>query len=132
VAAYMRATPMIYNGQEVGYAERVPFMRERKPIVWTPNPPLTQEYKRLIRFRNGSNALRNGELASYSSDDVCAFTKTEGKERVLVLANLRNAAVNYTLPAAVGSTGWHNAFDGQPAALDRLTLQPYQYLILKK
>lgn len=132
VAAYMRATPMIYNGQEVGYAERVPFMRERKPIVWTPNPALTQEYKRLIRFRNGSNALRNGELASYSSDDVCAFTKTAGKEHVLVLANLRNAPVNYAVPAAVGGTGWRNAFDGQPAPLDHLTLQPFQYLILKK
>ena len=132
VAAYMRATPMIYNGQEVGYAERVPFMRERKPIVWTPNPALTQEYKRLIKFRNGSNALRNGELASYSSNDVCAFTKTAGKEHVLVLANLRNAAVNYAVPAAVGSTGWRNAFDGQPATLDHLTLQPFQYLILKK
>ncbi|MDQ2792543.1 MAG: alpha-glucosidase C-terminal domain-containing protein, partial [Bacteroidota bacterium] len=93
---------------------------------------LTQEYKRLIKFRNGSNALRNGELASYSSDDVCAFIKTAGKERVLVLANLRNASVSYDVPAAVGSTGWRNAFDGQPAALNRVTLQPYQYLVLKK
>ncbi|WP_210513927.1 alpha-amylase family glycosyl hydrolase [Hymenobacter terricola] len=132
VAAYMRATPMIYNGQEVGHAERVPFMGPRKPIDWTPNPALTQEYKRLLRLRNGSNAIRNGALASYSSNDVCAFTKIDGQEQVLVLANLRNAAVNYQVPDAVGSAGWRNAFDGQPAALNNLTLQPYQYLILKK
>ncbi|MDB5236553.1 MAG: glycoside hydrolase family protein [Hymenobacter sp.] len=133
VAAYMKAVPMIYNGQEIGHAERVPFMGARKPIVWTPNPALTREYKQLIGFRNGSAAVRNGALASYSSDDVCAFTKTEGKEQVLVLANLRNAAVNYPLPASVGSTGWRTAFDGQPAALStQVTLQPYQYLILKK
>ena len=132
VASYMKAVPMIYNGQEVGYAERVPFMGARRPIVWTPNPALTKEYQRLIKFRNGSTAVRNGALASYSTDDVCAFTKTEGKEQVLVLANLRNAAVNYSVPATVGTTGWHNAFDGSSARLENLTLQPYQYLILKK
>ncbi|WP_345055454.1 alpha-amylase family glycosyl hydrolase [Hymenobacter glaciei] len=132
VAAYMRGVPLVYNGQEVGYAERVPFMGARKPIVWTPNPLLTREYQRLLKFRNGSAAVRHGALASYSSDDVCAFTKTLGREQVLVLANLRNAAVNYPMPASVGTRGWRNAFGGQPAALDHLTLQPYQYLILKK
>ena len=132
VAAYMRGVPMIYNGQEVGHAERVPFMGPRRPIVWTPNPALTREYTQLIRFRNASPAVRNGVLASYSTDDVCAFTKTEGKQQVLVLANLRNAAVNYPVPARVGATGWRNALSGQAAVLDRLTLQPYQYLILRK
>jgi glycosidase len=133
VAAYMKAVPMIYNGQEVGYAERVPFMGPRKPIDWTPNPALTREYKQLLHFRNGSNAIRNGALASYSSNDVCAFTKIAGQEQVLVLANLRNTPVSYQLPPGVGNTGWRQAFDGQPAALSsQLTLQPYQYLILKK
>jgi len=133
VAAYMKAVPMVYNGQEVGYAERIPFMGPRKAIDWTPNPALTAEYKRLLKFRNGSNAIRNGALASYSSDDVCAFTKTEGKEQVLVLVNLRNAPVSYPVPAAVGSAGWRTAFDGQPTNLGRaLPLQPYQYLVLKK
>ena len=132
VAAYMRGVPLVYNGQEVGYAERVPFMGPRKPVDWTPNPPLTREYRRLLQFRNHSPAVRYGTLAAYSTDDVCAFTKTQGHEQVLVLANLRNAAVNYPVPAGVGTTGWRNAFDGQPAELARLTLQPYQYLVLKK
>jgi len=132
VAAYMKAVPMIYNGQEVGYAERLPFMGARRPINWAPNPALTREYKQLIAFRNSSNAVRNGALASYSTDDVCVFTKTDGKEQVLVLANLRNAALNYQVPNTVGSMGWRHVFDGKPAALTNLTLQPYQYLILKK
>ncbi|WP_236668522.1 alpha-amylase family glycosyl hydrolase [Hymenobacter rubidus] len=133
VAAYMKAVPMIYNGQEVGHAERVPFMGPRKPIVWTPNPALTAEYKQLIRFRNGSNAVRNGALASYSSDDVCAFTKTAGAETVLVLANLRNAAVQYQLPGTLAPTGWRNAFGGSPTSLSSpLSLRPFEYLILTK
>ncbi|MCB2409627.1 hypothetical protein LGH74_16670 [Hymenobacter sp. BT178] len=133
VAAYMHAVPMIYNGQEVGYPERLPFMGPRKAIDWTLNPHLTAEYKRLIRFRNGSNALRNGTLASYSTDDVCAFTKTAGRENVLALVNLRNKPVRYALPAGVSNAGWRTAFDGQPLVLSReVTLQPYQYLILTK
>lgn len=133
VAAYMKAVPMIYNGQEVGYVERVPFMGPRKPIDWTPNPALTQEYKQLIRFRNGSNALRNGALASYSSDDVCAFTKIDGQGQVLTLVNLRNVPISYQMPTSVGSMGWRNAFDGKSTTLsNQLTLQPYQYLVLKK
>ncbi|MGI4831970.1 MAG: alpha-amylase family glycosyl hydrolase [Janthinobacterium lividum] len=132
VAAYMKAVPMIYNGQEVGYAQRVPFMGPRKPIDWTPNPALTREYKQLIGLRNGSEAARNGQLASYSSDDVCAFTKTLGGEQLLVLANLRGTPVAYQLPAALGGTAWQNALAGPtPVLRGSLTLQPYQYLILR-
>jgi len=133
VAAYMKAVPLLYNGQEVGYAQRVPFMGPRKPIDWTPNPALTKEYRQLLRFRNGSNALRNGQLTGYSSHDVCAFTKTLGKEQVLVLVNLRNKPVTYPVPTAVGSTGWRNAFDGKaPSMSGQVSLQPYQYLVLRK
>ncbi len=133
VAAYMKAVPMIYNGQEVGYAERVPFMGPRKAIDWAPNPALTREYKRLLRFRNGSNALRNGALASYSSDDVCAFTKTAGPEQVLVLINLRRAPKTYAVPAGLAGAAWRDAFSGQARAVgSALTLQPFQYLVLRK
>ena len=132
VAAYMKAVPMIYNGQEVGFPARIPFMGPRKHIDWSLNPALTTEYKRLIKLRNASEALRNGELTSYSSDDVCAFTKTAGKERVLVLANLRNRSVTYQLPGPLPPAGWRNALPGPTPALGAaLTLQPFQYLILR-
>ncbi|WP_375418627.1 alpha-amylase family glycosyl hydrolase [uncultured Hymenobacter sp.] len=135
VAAYMKAVPMIYNGQEVGFPERIPFMGTRKAIDWSLNPALTTEYKRLIRLRNASNALRNGELTSYSSDDVCAFTKTAGKEQVLVLVlvNLRSSPKPFSVPAGLAGANWRNAFGGQaPAVSGPLTLQPYQYLVLRK
>lgn len=133
VAAYMQAVPMIYNGQEVGYAERVPFMGPRKPINWQPNPALTREYKQLIQLRNRSEALRNGQLATYSTDDVCAFTKTLGAEQVLVLTNLRGQAATYQLPAALGSATWQNALAGPaPTAGGSYTLQPYQYVVLQR
>ncbi len=132
VAAYMRAVPMIYNGQEVGYNQRVPFMGPRKPIDWTPNLATTAEYKRLLHLRNGSEALRNGQLASYSSDDVCVFTKTLGRQQVLVLVNLRNKPSTYQTPVALSATTWHEAFGNPaPALRGALILQPFQYLILR-
>jgi glycosidase len=133
VAAYLQAVPMIYNGQEVGYAERVPFMGPRRPINWTPKPAVTREYKQLIRLRNGSAALRNGQLATYSTDDVCAFTKTLGAEQLLVMTNLRDRAVTYQLPASLDNITWQNALPGPAAATGgRFTLQPFQYLVLRK
>jgi glycosidase len=133
VAAYMKGTPMIYNGQEVGFPARLPFMGARRTIDWSLNPAVTKEYKKILRFRNSSDAVRNGALTSYSSDDVCAFTKIAGNEQVLVLANLRNAPITYEVPASFVSTTWQNALGGQPLALSRqLALQPYQYFILQK
>ena len=132
VAAYMKAVPMIYNGQEVGYAKRVTFMGPRQPVDWTPKPAVTREYKRLIGLRNASPALRTGALTSYSSADVCAFTKIQGGEQVLVLVNLRNASVPYPLPAALARTRWHDALGGPaPALTAPLTLRPFEYVVLQ-
>ena len=132
VAAYMQAVPMIYNGQEVGYAKRVTFMGPRRPIDWTPKPAVTREYRQLIGLRNASPALRRGALASFSSADVCAFTKTLAGEQVLVLVNLRNASVPYPVPPALARTRWHNAFGGPaPALREKLTLRPFEYVVLR-
>jgi glycosidase len=132
VAAYMNGTPMVYNGQEVGTPQRLPFIQSRQVIDWSLNPDMVLAYKRILRFRNASNAVRNGALASYSTDDVCAFTKTADNEQVLTVINLRNRAVTYTVPAAlVGS--YRNGLTGQAAAVGtQVSLQPYQYLVLQK
>ncbi|SMB92940.1 hypothetical protein SAMN00120144_3325 [Hymenobacter roseosalivarius DSM 11622] len=133
VAAYMKGTPMIYNGQEVGFPVRLPFMGTRRTIDWSLNPAVTKEYRSILRFRNSSDAVRNGALTSYSSDDVCAFTKTLDTQKVLVLVNLRNATTSYQVPAALVNSAWLNALNQQPLALNtQLTLQPYQYLILRR
>jgi hypothetical protein len=86
----------------------------------------------VISFRNGSTAIRRGEPVSYTSDDVCAFVKEEGKEHVFVLVNVRNRPVTYTLQRAV-SGNWKNAFSGKGMKLLKtITLEPYQYLILTR
>ncbi|WP_179414783.1 alpha-amylase family glycosyl hydrolase [Mucilaginibacter sp. E4BP6] len=132
VVAYMKSVPMIYDGQEVGTPYRLVFPFTKSKIDWTLNPDVTAEYKKVIAFRNSSEAVRRGELISYSSDDVCAFTKTLGAKSVFVLSNLRNTTVSYTIPSNLLTYKWKDGFTGSRSELNGvITLAPYQYIVLK-
>ena len=130
VTAYMKGVPMIYNGQEVGCTRDLNIFYHN-PIDWTTNPDMTAEYKKILNFRAGSDAVKNGQLTQYSSDDVAVFTKSTSSQKVLVIANLRNNAVTYTIPASLSASGWKNAFTGASVTLNsQMYLQPYQHMVL--
>ncbi|MHB8209624.1 alpha-amylase family glycosyl hydrolase [Mucilaginibacter sp.] len=132
VVAYMKSVPMIYDGQEVGTPYRLIFPFTKSKVDWTLNPDVTAEYKKVIAFRNGSETVRRGELTSYSSDDVCAFTKKLGNKAVFVLSNLRNTTVSYTIPSNLSAYNWTDGFTGNKSKLSSvITLAPYQYIVLK-
>jgi glycosidase len=132
VVAYMKSIPMIYNGQEVGTPYRLTFPFTSTKIKWGINPEITAEYKKVIAFRNYSETIRRGELTSYSSDDVCAFVKQQESEKVVVLVNLRNSSINYSINSALVNTSWTDALNGGNVRLsEQITLKPYDYLILK-
>ena len=133
VVAYMKSIPMIYNGQEVGTPYRLTFPFTSKKIDWSINPNITAEYKKIIAFRNSSNAIRRGDLTSYSNANVCAFTKKLGKEEVFVISNLRDENINFTLPNALANTAWKDAFNNSSITLHtQLSLKPFSYIILKR
>jgi glycosidase len=133
VAAYMKSVPMIYNGQEVGTPFRITFPFTGANINWTLNPDVTAEYKKVIAFRNSSDAIRRGQLVSYNNADICAFTKTQATEIVFVMSNLRNNAISFTLPPAIANSDWTDAITGTAVSFgDQVTLQPYNYQVLKK
>ncbi|GEP98040.1 alpha-amylase family glycosyl hydrolase [Chitinophaga cymbidii] len=133
VACYMKGVPMIYNGQEAGTPVRLTFPFTSTKINWGIHPEITEEYKKVIAFRNSSAAIRKGQLVSYSTTDVCAFTKELNGERVYIIANLRNQAVSYTIPAPLQNTAWTNIMNGAATTLGTtITLSPYTYYILKE
>jgi hypothetical protein len=134
VVAYMKGVPMIYNGQEIGTPFRLVFPFKSTSINWRlNNPDVTAEYKKIIAFRNKSKAIRRGRLNSYSSDDVCAFTKEIGSEKVLVISNLRDKSVTYNIPSTFANTKWKDVFTGTKTTLNtEIKVEPYQYLVLKK
>ena len=89
------------------------------------------EYKKIIAFRNSSNAIKKGTYTGYSSDAVSAFTMVNDTEKVLVLSNLTGSAVKYLVsPSLKGA--WKDAFTGTSVTVGAdVTLQPFQYLVLK-
>jgi glycosidase len=132
IASYMRGVPMIYNGQEVGNAFRLRFPFTGPSIDWSKNADMVAEYKRIIAFRNSSDALRRGDMTFYSTQNVSAFTRTHANEIVLVITNVRNAESSFTLPTALAGE-WTDAFSGNTVVLNNtINLQPYSYLIIKR
>ncbi|MEB0248638.1 alpha-amylase family glycosyl hydrolase [Mucilaginibacter sp. 5B2] len=130
VTAYMKGVPMIYNGQEVGTTQKIDFFYNT-PIDWTTNPDMTAEYKSILNFRAGSEAVKTGDLTVYSSDNVAAFTKSNDKQKALVIANIRGNNATYTVPPALAGAGWKNAFTNAEVTLgSSLYLQPYQHMVL--
>ena len=132
VCAYMKGVPFLYNGQEVAFAQRIPFPWNTVVIDWTQNANVTAEFKKVLQFRKNSPAIRQGTMLNYSDLNVCAFTKALGVEKELVFSNLRNTTSKYIVPAALAGT-YKDAFTGVTTklkGLDTLTLTSFQYLVL--
>ncbi|QCR22790.1 alpha-amylase family glycosyl hydrolase [Pontibacter sp. SGAir0037] len=134
LAGYMGGVPLIYNGQEVGNPTQLSFFNNSTTkINWSSNPGTLTEYRKLMAFRNSSNAVKRGSVQTYSSNDVAAFKRTDGNEEVVVIVNIRNNTINFQLPSTLASTSWQNALTNESVALSSsVSLAPYSYLILKK
>ncbi len=131
VAAYMKGVPFLYNGQEVAFAQRIPFPWNTVVIDWTQNASVTAEFKKVLQFRKNSEAIRRGQMLNYSDLNVCAFTKSSGPEKELVFSNLRSTESKYIIPAALAGV-YKDAFTGVRKTLkglDTLTLTGFQYLV---
>ena len=133
LATYIGGVPLLYNGQEVGRADKTPFFA-KSPINWSLNPDILAEYKRLMAFRQSSNAIKEGSLEVINDNaNVMVFKRTFQNEEVLVLVNTKNSVSNYTVAMALSNTTWKSALDNTAVTLSTsISLQPYQYLILKK
>jgi hypothetical protein len=131
VVAYMKGVPFVYNGTEVAFPTAITFPFTSVTIDWTINPAVTAAYTKIIAFRDSSTAIRRGTLVSYDNNDICAFTKTAGSQQAVVLVNLRNSTINYSLPSALQNTTWKDAFSGATTMLGTsLSLLAYQYVVL--
>jgi glycosidase len=130
--AYMPSVPMLYNGQEVGCAVRLSYFNTTTTIDFTVNADITAEYKKVLAFRNSSDALRKGTLTAYSSKDVSAFVRTYNGKQVWVLVNLRNEKITYTTPAALSGGSWKDAFSGATVTFgSTVVLEPYTYTVVQ-
>ena len=122
---------LIYGSQEVGYPEPINFFKY-VPVDWTAKPEIYQEYKKLIEIYNKHSALRKGTIKAWPDKDVFIFEKHDKKETILVIVNVRNKAKTIQVPDNWKGRKAKDLVTEKDYQLDAsLTLEPFQYLILK-
>lgn len=132
LAIFVGGVPLLYTGQEVGRATPLPFF-SRAPIDWSAQPEMLQAYRSLLDVYKRSAAARSGAAVYFPHDEVFAMEKTRGSEHFLLLVNIRNKPIVYSLPAAVAGARWVDELTGTQHSLGtELTLAPYGYLLLKR
>ncbi len=129
---FMDGVPLFYTGQEVGRVSNVPFF-SNSPINWSDNPDMLGAYKQIMAVYTTSATARKGTNTDYSSADVVCFEKSRDSTEVLIVVNVRNNSIAYTVPTGLQNTNWLNALTNNTMILGTsLQLTNYQYLILKK
>ncbi|OMQ12172.1 hypothetical protein BXU01_04635 [[Flexibacter] sp. ATCC 35103] len=131
VSGYMKGVPFLTSGQEVAFNQVIPWPYTSVKINWS-NTAATPEFAKILNFRNSSAAIRRGTMTPYASDDICAFTKTLGTEKVIVMTNLRNASKTFVIPAALAGT-YKDAYTGANVTLVSGATQSFnafQYIVL--
>ena len=132
LSSYIGGVPLIYDSQEVGYPNKINFFTN-VPVDYTANPDMVAAYKKILAFRAAHEAVKTGALTTYNDNDVIAFEKKSGTDDVLILVNARNSVINYNVPAALQNTTWVSGLNNSNVTLStQLSLQPYDYVILKK
>ncbi|MDH5607860.1 MAG: alpha-amylase family glycosyl hydrolase [Cyclobacteriaceae bacterium] len=130
ITAYMGGVPMIYGSQEVGRATNVPFFYA-SPIDWSQNRDMEMFYRQLFAIYHQIPALKTGQLTTYAHDDVVAFLRSGGSEKVLVLVNVRPVTTVFTMPAELQQTNWVDAFTAKSTSIGvSVELEPYGYRVL--
>ena len=122
---------LIYGSQEVSYPEPLNFFKY-VAVDWTANSAIYQEYKELIELYDEHPALRKGKMRAWSDDDVLIFEKTDAEESFLIIVNVRNESKAVRIPESwVGRETKDEVTDNDFKLESTLTLEPFQYLILK-
>lgn len=130
ISIFTGGVPLIYGSQEVGTSNNIPFF-SNSTINWDQNPELLGHYQKILQFYSANPVARTGQNTLFPHPDVACFKKSAGGEEVVIIANLRNASLDYHLPAALQNTSWTDIIqEGSLSLGDQLSLSPYQFYIL--
>lgn len=128
--------PLLYSGQESPNQKRIKFF-DKDSINW--NHPLELEdfYQKLLELKFTNPALRGGDsqVSTYfinttSNDKILAYLRKNRKDEVLVLLNLSNEIVEFTLDDHNIHDGFKNIFVSENFSLQqKLEVGGYKVLV---
>jgi glycosidase len=126
----MGGAQLLYTGQEIGYANPIPFFSNSN-INWNLNPSIFQFYKRLGQFYASSLAAKKGFFTHYSTAELVCFKRQWNDEEVFIVANPTSNSINFTIPAALQSTSWTDVLNGGMVTLNSsVSMSPYGLMLL--
>ena len=133
LTATLPGKPMIYSGQEAGMTEKG-INTHTKNIDFS-DDSMQEFYGTLLNFYQAHPALQSGEFSKIETsndDDVFAFTRGQGTDRVLTVVNLSDREQKVTLKGGVIAGSYLSPFGGAALPFSdgtTLTLAPWAYMV---
>lgn len=131
IAATLGGSPMIYSSQEIGYAHPLSFFTPQT-MDWSNNQAYRNEYEQIMAIRKASSALKTGTLKTYETGAMASYYRSDNQEGILVLVNTTNNTLETKAPIERVGDSAKDLMDNTTFTVPAvLTLEPYQYRILK-
>lgn len=140
LTATLDGLPLIYMGQEAGLDRRLAFF-DRDPITWRAHQN-EAFYRMLLHLKRRNSALWNGTaggdvepIPTNADDEVFAFQRAAGDDRVVVLANLSAEAQHVAFEASTVAGTYRDVFGADEVVLagsSEVELEPWSYRVLEQ
>lgn len=123
ITTFSGGVPLIYDGEEAGFAPLTPFFT-RSSIDWSDPDGMAGKYARCLAAHE-PDAVR---ITDFSTDTAVIFARQQGESLLCVIVNPSKSAVTAELPHAMGNV--HDLVSNQERDLDAFVkLAPYQSLV---
>jgi glycosidase len=132
--------PLVYTGQEAGNNKRLPFF-EKDVVEWK-DSKFSEIYSKLFALKKENKSLHNGErggelipIKSSDEDNIFAFTRSAGKDKVLAIFNLSKNERDFLLEGKILAGTYKNLFSGKLdtfTVIEDFQLSPWEYKIFVK
>ncbi|MFN3530502.1 MAG: alpha-amylase family glycosyl hydrolase [Bacteroidia bacterium] len=100
---------MIYNGQEIGWPQLIPFFT-KAPLNWNYKAAYRAQYENWMALRAARPLLFEGEMNLLQTASLTAFSRAHEQDTLLVVVNTRAQADSLQLPAHWQDNRWTSLF----------------------